>query len=154
MKQLLIFLAWVMLQPALFCKKKDDPPVNWKSELPGSSWQGQFNYNSGSFVNNQPFSLSFFSTTFTWSEVLGDYTGVWTIDENNKITLKFDSGSEVSADIGKNSFSNIKNVTLNSWKISDVTLSSRIDPNPLINKIWTGTDNAKPMKFQFVSPTE
>jgi hypothetical protein len=156
MRQLLILFTWIVLQSALCCKKKADPPPpkNWKAELPGTTWVGDFRYKSGVYTDSQPFSISFSLSDFTWSELSGDYPGTYTVVENNKIFLNFPTGSTISADIEKNGWTNFKEVTPLGWKIDNLSLSTKIEPGQLINTVWQGQQGSYPMKLQFVSSSQ
>jgi len=156
MRHLLILFLCIVLQSTLCCKKKDDPPPpkNWKDELPGSTWVGEFRYKSGAYTDSQPFSISFLQSDFGWSELSGDYPGTYTVEENNKILLKFATGSSISAEIENNEWRNFKEVTPLGWEIDNLSLSTKLKPNQLINTIWQGQQGSYPMILQFISSSQ
>jgi len=155
MKHLLIILVWVLVQPVLCCKKKDDPPpINWKTYLPGTNWTGEYKYSSGVYVEPQPFSIAFSSTSFTWYDIKGNYTGTWDVIDFNKLSLDFTSGTKSAAVIGKNTMLNFKNLTVTNWDMLSIDLSSAPDPSQLSGTKWSGKLQNDPMNLSFQNTTD
>ena len=114
----------------LSCKKSnDDKPVNWAEELKGSVWAGEFKYNTGAYTGLQPVSIVINNdNTLTWYEVAGSYTATWLVS-GNTVTIKFISGSTVSASLSKDTWSNFTNITTHPWQIGvgqQTSLSARM----------------------------
>jgi hypothetical protein len=155
MKQLLIIVAWIVLQPALCCRKNEDPPpINWKTNLPGTNWTGVFKYSSGVYLEPQPYSIAFSSTTFIWYDIKGSYTGTWDVIDFNKLSLNFTSGSKTNVVIGKNTMSGFKNLIIQNWDMLSLDLSSAPDPSQLSGTNWNGKLDNGPMKLSYLNTTD
>lgn len=119
------------------CKKDKSPAAkDYASSIKDKTWWGVLTYTG---KPAEYYSVHFSAdNTLVWSQLSGDYTGIWTIS-NKTITLKFSgSGAEIKADLTEDD----KLVA-----ITDNTSSYEINNGQLIsspkisleNTIWKGT---------------
>jgi hypothetical protein len=134
---LLLIAATIILS----CKKEgtsSNVPANPTDNLKGTVWSGEFQYTSGAFQNLQPFSLVVENNnTLTWYENGSSLSGVWEV-QGSKITITYTNGHIVSAEVSKDSWSNVTNTGANPRQIANITRSSIPVQSAIENTKWKG----------------
>jgi hypothetical protein len=127
------------------CKKenaKDD-----SGAIRDKTWWGEFNYTG---KTPEYYSVHFNADkTFTWSQMLGDYAGKWTMN-GKQLTMTFVGSSlEIKADISDdNQMVNISDNT-NASEINSGQLI--VNPNvTIVSTVWKGFYNISPYQLSFL----
>lgn len=151
-----ILLATILSTVILFsCKKSNTPvPKDYAASVAGKTWWGSLSYTRDT---TQYYSV-YFNTdnTFLWSQLSGDYTGKWSVNDK-ALTMSFDANTAV-----------IKATITDDNKLTDITDNTALyeiksgqrieNPSiPLDNTVWNGwvypivsTGTLTPIKLSFL----
>jgi hypothetical protein len=127
----------IVMSILLSCKKSDSP-INYVSTIKDKTWWGTFS-NAGE--NNQYYSVHFNAdNSLLWSQLSGDYAGLWILD-GNKLTMNFTTlAIKITAEISDDN--TLLNITTNSPnKVYTGKLNNNTD-NLLDNTVWKETNNS------------
>jgi hypothetical protein len=151
----------ILIVISFFSCKKSDEAINWKEELKGTAWSGEFKYTKNAdYIDLQPFSIILNNDgTLTWSDIQSTRLGGnWAV-EGTKVTITFPNKTSLTADVSKDKWSNFTSVDIG-FQIVNMANSSIPKQTALENTTWQGKMNGSDitvkflteMKVQFTTP--
>jgi len=145
----IIPITLIILSILISCKKSETPK-DYTASIKDKTWWGQFTYNG---ETAEYYSVHFNAdNTLIWSQLAGDYPGLWIINDKQLKMIFPALGSEIKGDISDNDTlmnisDNNASVTINSGKLI-------ANPNILLdNTVWKGyakITTSKVMELTFI----
>jgi hypothetical protein len=136
-RNIILFVVFLAISG---CKKEEaSRQIDVKTLFNGTTWTGEFKYNSRPVY--EPFAIDFTGQgNFTWHELDGDFTGVYSVNSSTgEVVITFDGSSRnVTATVASgDTFSFIRYGGAYPWVIKEARLNTIIN-QPLENTFWKG----------------